>query len=327
MTAKSKVAIVTQELDPHAEAVMGHLGNLGVQCVRFHPFSLLSDWQISVDLDVLDDSCVGVISSGRRVKFSELRSVYYRKPDQPNVVGTDESIDRFRFEEACGARDALFQLFDALWFNNPFIARRSGHKLYQMHIARKFGLLTPRTLMTNQPELALEFVRREPGQCAVIKPLGGFAAVVDGRVRQCKCRKVTLSDLLEMESSISASPVILQQYLPKRRDLRVTVINESVVACAIHSQEALAATVDWRNVPPDLLRHEIVDLSPELVNTLRQLQVAFQVPFGAIDLVEDRDGQFWFLENNLNGQWLWIEHLTGYPLARTMATALANHAG
>ena len=37
--------------------------------------------------------------------------------------------------------------------------------------------------------------------------------------------------------------------------------------------------------------------------------------FGAIDLIQDRDGAHWFLEINPNGQWAWIETRTGQPIA------------
>ena len=34
------------------------------------------------------------------------------------------------------------------------------------------------------------------------------------------------------------------------------------------------------------------------------------------------DGPWWFLEVNPNGQWLWIEHATGLPIAAAVAAAL-----
>jgi hypothetical protein len=44
--------------------------------------------------------------------------------------------------------------------------------------------------------------------------------------------------------------------------------------------------------------------------------------FGAIDLLETPDGDYVFLENNPNGQWYWIEMITGQPMARAMADLL-----
>jgi glutathione synthase/RimK-type ligase-like ATP-grasp enzyme len=325
---RQTVVIVTQELDPHAEAVMDHLSSWGVSCVRLHPASLLQDWAVAVDVDDLANSSIGVRSSARQAVFGAVRSVYYRKPEAPAVgrATGEASLDRFLTEEANGARDAVYQLLGSRWFNDPYVARRYAHKLYQLHVAKAVGLLTPRTLLTNLPDRATEFVRQEPKQRAVIKPLAGVSAVVDGRWRRCFCRKVTLAELDAVRDTISAAPLILQQYIPKRRDIRVTMISDTLVACAIYSQDVPGATDDWRTVDVDRLRHEIITLPSQLVDQLRHLHAHFRVPFGAIDLVEDPDGRYWFLEDNLNGQWLWIEHVTGYPLAKMMAGALAGSA-
>ncbi|HEY8379851.1 MAG TPA: hypothetical protein VIK91_25345 [Nannocystis sp.] len=44
--------------------------------------------------------------------------------------------------------------------------------------------------------------------------------------------------------------------------------------------------------------------------------------FGAIDLVRAADGEYFFLEITPNGQWLWIEWITGVPLVSTMCDLL-----
>ena len=45
--------------------------------------------------------------------------------------------------------------------------------------------------------------------------------------------------------------------------------------------------------------------------------------FGAFDFIVDNNGQWWFLECNPNGQWLWMEFAAGLPLSETMARSLA----
>jgi hypothetical protein len=44
--------------------------------------------------------------------------------------------------------------------------------------------------------------------------------------------------------------------------------------------------------------------------------------FGAIDLVLDKKGEIWFLENNANGQWAFVEEATGQPIGKAMADLL-----
>jgi len=48
----------------------------------------------------------------------------------------------------------------------------------------------------------------------------------------------------------------------------------------------------------------------------------FQLNFGAIDMVLTPNDEYVFLELNPNGQWLWLEHLTGLPISEEMAKLL-----
>ena len=46
--------------------------------------------------------------------------------------------------------------------------------------------------------------------------------------------------------------------------------------------------------------------------------------YGAIDLVLTPDGRYVFLEINPNGQYLWIEQLTGLPISEAIAEWLMH---
>lgn len=46
--------------------------------------------------------------------------------------------------------------------------------------------------------------------------------------------------------------------------------------------------------------------------------------YGAFDLVETPDGALTVLECNPNGQWLWLEHETGLPIAAALADLLVQ---
>lgn len=45
--------------------------------------------------------------------------------------------------------------------------------------------------------------------------------------------------------------------------------------------------------------------------------------YGAIDLIEDEQDVFWFLECNPNGQWAWIEQRTQLPIASAIVDWLS----
>lgn len=50
----------------------------------------------------------------------------------------------------------------------------------------------------------------------------------------------------------------------------------------------------------------------------------FELNYGAFDFLVEPHGAWRFLECNRNGQWLWLEHETGLPIARALATLLTT---
>jgi glutathione synthase/RimK-type ligase-like ATP-grasp enzyme len=116
--------------------------------------------------------------------------------------------------------------------------------------------------------------------------------------------------------------LIFQEEVPKRRDVRVTVIGRTSFAVGIDSQAHAVTQVDWRHTPPEPLRHAPIDLPPNVCSSISRLLDAFGLEFGAIDLVERDDGTFVFLEINPNGQWGWLQLRTGIDLASALAERL-----
>jgi len=46
--------------------------------------------------------------------------------------------------------------------------------------------------------------------------------------------------------------------------------------------------------------------------------------FSAIDFVVDSKGVYWFLENNPNGQWAFVEQETGQQMGKALAELLTS---
>ncbi|MNY38950.1 RimK-like ATP-grasp domain protein [compost metagenome] len=104
--------------------------------------------------------------------------------------------------------------------------------------------------------------------------------------------------------------------------MRVTVVGDRVFSAAIHSQADEDSTVDWRRGDSVNLRHEVISLPEPVAMRCVELVRRLGLRYGAIDLVEDPEGRFWFLECNPNGQWAWIENRTGLPIAAAIVDQL-----
>jgi glutathione synthase/RimK-type ligase-like ATP-grasp enzyme len=127
--------------------------------------------------------------------------------------------------------------------------------------------------------------------------------------------------------TVPLCPHLLQSEIDKRFDVRVTVVGSKHFACRIYSQDYSETEVDFRrsSATGRRLRHEIISLPDAVAKACTTLVEMLGLRFGAIDLVEDDDG-FVFLEINPNGQWAWIEQVTGAPIAHEIAELLLQKA-
>ena len=215
----------------------------------------------------------------------------------------------------------LYRTLNCKILPHPAKDREADFKLFQLQIAQSVGMKVPFTVVANDAT-ALDFFPLKI-ECFCIKALSAFHWYADNNSEYAlRSAKVSRQQVLEHSSEFSLCPVLLQEYIEKRYEWRVTVIGSSVFACRINSQLAEDAKEDWRIANISELPHEIYELPLSLRQKLFDYLRYFDLSFGAFDFIETLDGDFVFLECNPNGQWLWIEHLTGAPISKTLSSYL-----
>ncbi len=211
--------------------------------------------------------------------------------------------------------------------NPPLMASRllEHNKLYQLKTASLIGLEVPDTIITNEPAELFSFCEKHGGVVAV-KLIKGNSFVREGDITPLFIftQKISAKDIKEHDKDIGAAPVMAEEYVEKQIELRVTIVKDRVFACAIHSQNSEKTKIDWRYYDFDNVKHEPHQLPKETETKLIQLLKKWNLSFGAIDMVLTPEGKYVFLEINPNGQWLWIEQLTGMPISRAVAETLSN---
>lgn len=106
------------------------------------------------------------------------------------------------------------------------------------------------------------------------------------------------------------------------------MVGDKVFACEIHSQENQRTIDDWRHYNFDDLKdvkHLVHKLPSEVQDKCIRMADHFGLNFATFDLVLTPDGKYVFLEMNPNGQWLWIEDLTGLPISEAITDLLFTH--
>ena len=264
--------------------------------------------------------------SHEEVSFSEVRTVYYRRHRLPSFPeNLDEGEKAFCAREAFWfIRGALLGLEAVAWMNHPLSVQTAESKLLQLKVAGALGFAVPRSMVTNDPTRVREFFNRMNGKVVAKSVRAGY---IEHGTRQTSIftSKLTATELEDL-AELALAPVIFQELLPKRYDVRVTVVGEAVFAALIDSQSTAPSRIDWRATETDSLPHVAHDLPKEVEDLCRKVVIELDLTFGAIDLVLTPDGDYYFLEINPNGQWAWLQEKLSMPIAETIAMWLNDHA-
>ena len=268
-------------------------------------------------LSLCEDGTFELTFRGRSLSSRAIRSVWYRRHVQPEFpLGTEPRFIEFGEREArAHLTGALLGLGDVKWMSHPAALWAAEKKPYQMRVADSLGFTLPITRVTNDPGVAQELgtartLVAKAVSSGYIAAESGYDAIFTSAVRD--------GDLQDLEG-LSLAPVTFQEWVPKRSDIRVTVVGDDVFATEILSQGRESSRIDWRATDTADLPHRRFELPAPEAQRCADLVSRLGLTFGAIDLVLDEDGALKFLEVNPNGEWMWIEDLVGYPVSDSIA--------
>ena len=315
------VLLVTTRLDAASDAVAGALKRTGIKFYRLNTEDLPLNAKSSCDFQT-GERRLRWHSEDHVVSLDAVKCVWFRRHRLPALPpDTIPAHAEYCLRESQWfLRGLLWNLAEqvpaANWMSSPADIQRAESKMLQLQIAGTVGLAYPETLIGNNPDEIRAFFNQQNGR-VVAKPLrlGYFDY---GHVQTAAYTTAVSAVDLANDEALNAAPVIYQRHLEKRWDIRVTIVGESIYAAAIHSQEAVSARVDWRRADVEL-EHKVHVLPEEIAKACRRLMKILNLRFGAIDLVLTPAGQYFFLEINPNGQWLWLEDRLGYPITNGIA--------
>ncbi|WP_420180909.1 ATP-grasp domain-containing protein [Paenarthrobacter sp. TA1.8] len=267
-------------------------------------------------------------SDGRAVCVDEGLRIWLRRPTLPDesCFGS-EDLDTRRYQARVyrAAWKSLFSL-PACWMNDALKSRAlEVNKNLQAHIAAAVGLRTIPTLLTDDPEQFMEFVYSYQDGVALKSPVSWHRTDREsGSTMATYTRRLAVLEAMRLAPQVAHAPVIVQPYVEKLYELRVTIIDLKVFACRIDSQSSLQTSVDWRHYDLDNVRHEAISLPDEVSRALQQFMRRSGLRFAAIDMIVDRNGRHVFVEANPSGHYSWIESMTGMPISKAIASWLTS---
>lgn len=315
MVSKPEVLILGSRHDLTCDFVIAALRRKGVPYLRLNSEDLPD---ATLDLEPLTATLnVGLGINEFRVSEGTLRSVLFRRPTFLRSYGdraADPQGELLRTHWAAFLRNLV--LFEtALWVNHPRSTYLAEHKALQLRRAHSLGFDVPRTRVAN---IAAAIGPVAAGDSRIVAK--GLDTIL---IRERDTETFGFTQIVEVglleQHELQAAPVILQEALLRKIDLRVTVVGDTAFAVEItRSGEPIAG--DWRcqSMEAD---YRPVKLPGEIEQRCVELVRSFGLRFGAIDLAL-QDGRHYFLEINPTGEWAWLVDATGLAIDQAVADLL-----
>lgn len=304
------VLIISSRYDFSSDFIAVELENQKIPYLRINRDEL-KDYVIEFD------PLIPIISGSFKnltfcISKDKLKSIYFRAPTflrdifQDNIPEEEQLI---RSQWTAFVR-SLSVFEDITWLNNPIDIYKAEIKPHQLYIANKIGFKVPSTVVSNKTsDIDYDYIAIKSIDTAIIN-LGEEEGFV----------YTELYKRDEIKEEKYSSPFFIQQGLVPKLDIRVTVIENEVIAVKISQKSNEKIDIDWRRLKEEL-KYEIIELPEQIKHLCIQFLKEFNLKFGGIDLVH-HNNQYYFIEINPTGEWSWLQHNIGFRFDKVIVNSL-----
>jgi hypothetical protein len=255
------------------------------------------------------------------------KNIYHRRGKLSTIrFINDYSIDTYVREET----NMLLKGWEKIYKNDhqsnyigEFNEEDQHNKLYDLHIAESLGIKIPATLITNSKTELIAFAnQRKLITKSIRKPISlnskGFIFSDIGTYR------VKKNDIRKLKSHFSLS--LFQEYIEKKYEIRAFFFKDKIFPMAIFSQKDIQTKYDYRNYNLETPnRCEPVKLPEKIEKKIFAFFKAKNINTGSVDLIVSAENEFYFLENNPQGQFNWLSENCNYNVEKYIAEDLIKN--
>lgn len=269
----------------------------------------------AIEFEISGRRLTGVLDvAGKCHRLDDIVGVYTRLMDDRLLPELAEEPADSRARRRCRAlHEALSrwcELTPARVVNRAAAMSSNASKPYQAQLIRAQGFAVPPTLITNDPDLVLEF--RDRHKRVIYKSISGIRSVVQ-----------TLEDKdLARLDRIRWCPTQFQAFIDGT-NVRVHTVGEALFATAIRTE---ATDYRYAHRQGGSAELEATELPAALAEKCLRLARSLGLAFAGIDLKITPQGEVYCFEVNPSPAFSYYEANTGQPIAEAVARYLAGMA-
>lgn len=330
---KIMILIISQSHhDITTDYVVDWLGHMNADFIRVNGFDLLLNMDFSHDF-----SLSNFVFHKEEVTTDEISVVWYRRwanmdkfPKEYSTTSqivNSERVIGYMKDEFRGLKEFFFEAFrNKNWLHKPAYLRESVvEKPLQLKIADNVKLNIPATFITTSKEALINFCVENDTKDFIVKNLkmvGMFKNPATEKPVATYTKSISLDEIKTLPSSFS--PMLVQEKIHKSFEIRVFHIDGENYSMAIFSQLSEDTVDDFRNYSS---RQRMIPfkLPEDILQKINKFMELIGLRTGSIDLLYSKDGKYYFLEVNPEGQFGMVSIPCNYYIEKIIAEKLMTY--
>lgn len=258
----------------------------------------------TIDLDICFNGEMSVAANGKKIKLFDKENIFwYKRFSLDWGVPTNlkkTNLGSFYESEIISLNNYIHKkIFErSRTINSPL--NPNFNKLQQLELASKAGFNIPQTLIANNSRKIFSTFLETP---IITKAINNLPTLKEDNQMYVGYTRTLSEDELSAAKNELFFPSLVQQQIIKKVEYRIFFLLGNIFWLGILSQNSDDTKVDFRasNYSEELNLVNIIP-SKELKEISTKLISDLNFDSGSMDIVEDIEGNFYFLEINEYGQ-------------------------
>jgi glutathione synthase/RimK-type ligase-like ATP-grasp enzyme len=303
-----QVLIVTNSGDIHSDDLVRACERKGVGCFRYNTDHVRTRGVIESH----STSGTSISIDGRSITFADVGLLVYRRPLDVTPSMLDHKIDpwalSFLNQEWNFFERAFPEIIKCKTINSPSANHLAQNKVSQIEMAKKYGLFTPATLISNSPSSLKNLTSQIS---CITKAIGNGSHLYSGSIRTGYTRKI--SSELFSDSQERFTIGLVQAEIKPSAMWRIIVVGNKSFGFRL-SGASLYDIADSRMIE-EQLDGGLQAVPDDVRSALFRMMKEFGIHYASSDFIEDKDGKLWFIDLNPEGQWGAYEQRFNVPIS------------
>lgn len=312
--------------DPCVSTVADELEARGQEVVIFETGRFPGEIRLS--LAPTGSTHLHLSDSSQSIPFDCVQAVWSRHLDV-GLVGLDDLREDHRSAvrvEASHTLHAALGNLDVFQLDRQSALAATPSQAAQLRLAQSYGFDIPQTLISNDPDEVRRWAADLDATILVKMVDSGSVGFDQGNgYEPIYARSLSDSELAQLDG-LEWCPMVFQEQIEKRLELRVTVVGSRIFAAAVDSTQSRSGATDWRRDRGLALEFERFDLPEFIEEAVRRLVRRLGLQFSTLDIILTPDNRYVFLEANSVSFYDFVEEATGLPISRAVAELLIEQA-